>query len=163
MIHPLQRSTAARSTAVQSHNQLHTRPLCCVRLTLFCASDVKDITTVVNYDMPNNMEDYVHRIGRTARAGAHGTAYSFFTSENAKSARELIKLLREAGQEVPAELERFSYGGGGGSSGGRGRYGGGGGYGGRGGGYRGGYGGGGGGCGAGASGSNAMGGGAMRS
>merc|ERR1711881_388525 len=66
--------------------------------------DVKDIKTVINYDMPNNIEDYVHRIGRTGRAGAYGEAYSFFTSENGSMARELIKILQEAGQQVPEEL-----------------------------------------------------------
>jgi len=42
--------------------------------------DVKDIKYVINFDFPNNVEDYVHRIGRTGRAGATGTAYTFFTT-----------------------------------------------------------------------------------
>ncbi|KAI9328913.1 hypothetical protein DFJ73DRAFT_606844, partial [Zopfochytrium polystomum] len=80
-----------------------------------------------NFDMPNNVEDYVHRIGRTGRAGATGTAYSFFTTENAKLARELVKILEEAKQEVPNQLRDFTFGGygGGGGSGGRWRGGGG--------------------------------------
>ncbi len=41
--------------------------------------DIKDVTHVVNYDLPNNFEDYVHRVGRTARAEAHGEAISFVT------------------------------------------------------------------------------------
>jgi ATP-dependent RNA helicase DDX5/DBP2 len=60
--------------------------------------DVKDILYVVNFDMPNTLEDYVHRIGRTGRAGAKGTAYSFFTPENARMARELCKIITECGQ-----------------------------------------------------------------
>jgi len=44
--------------------------------------DVRDITHVLNYDYPNNSEDYVHRIGRTARAGAKGTAITFFTTDS---------------------------------------------------------------------------------
>jgi hypothetical protein len=44
--------------------------------------DVRDITHVFNYDYPNNSEDYVHRIGRTARAGAHGTAITLFTTDS---------------------------------------------------------------------------------
>jgi ATP-dependent RNA helicase DDX5/DBP2 len=44
--------------------------------------DVRDITHVLNYDYPNNSEDYVHRIGRTARAGATGTAITFFTTDS---------------------------------------------------------------------------------
>ena len=42
-------------------------------------ADVKDIKLVINYDLPKTAEDYVHRIGRTARAGARGAAVSFFT------------------------------------------------------------------------------------
>lgn len=41
--------------------------------------DVKDIKCVINFDFPSNLEDYVHRIGRTGRAGAKGIAYSFLT------------------------------------------------------------------------------------
>jgi ATP-dependent RNA helicase RhlE len=41
--------------------------------------DIKDVTHVINYDLPNNFEDYVHRVGRTARAEAHGEALSFVT------------------------------------------------------------------------------------
>ncbi|KAL8911058.1 MAG: hypothetical protein Q9171_003705 [Xanthocarpia ochracea] len=46
--------------------------------------DVKNITHVLNYDYPNNSEDYVHRIGRTGRAGSKGTAITLFTTDNAK-------------------------------------------------------------------------------
>lgn len=49
---------------------------------IFCNKDVRDITHVLNYDYPNNSEDYVHRIGRTARAGAKGTAITFFTTDS---------------------------------------------------------------------------------
>jgi len=97
-------------------------------------ADVKDIgygelcpkkllTTVLNYDFPTNTEDYIHQIGRTGRAGRKGVAITFFTSENNKSARELVGILREAKQEVPRELEdmaRYSGGGGGRGRGGRG-------------------------------------------
>ena len=44
--------------------------------------DVKNITHVFNYDYPNNSEDYVHRIGRTGRAGSNGTAITLFTLES---------------------------------------------------------------------------------
>lgn len=102
--------------------------------------DVKGITYVINYDMPGNIEDYVHRIGRTGRAGTSGTAVSFFTDGNSKLGGDLCKIMREANQTIPPELQRFdrrSYGshiryGRGGGRGGRGR--GRGGYGGRGGG-----------------------------
>ncbi len=79
--------------------------------------------------MPNNIEDYVHRIGRTGRAGAKGTAYTFFTYENSKLARPLLTILTEAKQQIPPQLEDFgrgnSYGGSSRYGGGRGGYGGG--------------------------------------
>ncbi|TMW64904.1 hypothetical protein Poli38472_009071 [Pythium oligandrum] len=79
--------------------------------------DIKDIRYVVNFDMPKNIEDYIHRIGRTARAGNKGTAISFFTNDNSRLAGPLLKILREADQEVPRELEAMGgrFGGGGGS------------------------------------------------
>lgn len=99
--------------------------------------DVKDITHVLNYDYPNNSEDYIHRIGRTARAGRQGTAITLFTTDNAKQARDLVNVLREAKQQIDprlAEMVRYGGGGGGGRGrggrwgGGRGRGGGGGGW-----------------------------------
>jgi ATP-dependent RNA helicase DDX5/DBP2 len=82
------------------------------------------------------MEDYVHRIGRTGRAGARGTAVSFFTEKASRMAKELVEILYEAKQEVPPALASQAGGayGGGSSRYGGGRYGGGNGGGGRGGG-----------------------------
>jgi ATP-dependent RNA helicase DDX5/DBP2 len=111
--------------------------------------DVPAVAAVINYDFPNGVEDYVHRIGRTGRAGMSGVAWTLFTEGDAKYARELCKLISEAGQTPPAELTALIGRGGGG--GGMSRYGGGGGgrggggFGGGGGGGGGGYGGGGGG------------------
>ncbi|KAG7451006.1 uncharacterized protein BT62DRAFT_1000242 [Guyanagaster necrorhizus] len=104
---------------------------------------VSDVGYVINYDFPNNCEDYIHRIGRTGRAGMKGTSFTYFTTDNAKSARELVNILKEAKAVVPPQLEEMTmYGGGGGRSryggGGRGRGGGGGRFGGGGGGYGGG-------------------------
>jgi len=73
--------------------------------------DVKDCALVVNYDFPGTVEDYVHRIGRTGRAGAKGTSISFFTEKDAGRARELIDVLREANQTVPPELSAMRGGG----------------------------------------------------
>ncbi|KAI0402945.1 Phosphomethylpyrimidine kinase-domain-containing protein [Xylaria palmicola] len=85
--------------------------------------DVRNITHVINYDYPNNSEDYIHRIGRTGRAGAKGTAITFFTTDNSKQARDLVGVLQEAKQQVDprlAEMARYGGGGGGGRYGGRG-------------------------------------------
>ncbi len=66
---------------------------------------IPNVGCVVNYDFPNGVEDYIHRIGRTGRAGALGEAYTLFTPQDSKYARELARVLREAGQQVPPELE----------------------------------------------------------
>ncbi|EYC14003.1 hypothetical protein Y032_0042g657 [Ancylostoma ceylanicum] len=88
-------------------------------------ADVDDIKFVINYDYPNNSEDYVHRIGRTGRRDKKGTAYTFFTPQNAPKARDLIKVLEEAGQMVSQSLRDLQSRAGSGNS--RGRWGGGGG------------------------------------
>lgn len=70
--------------------------------------DVDDIEFVINYSMPLTIEDYVHRIGRTARAGKTGTAHTFFAhSSDRNLGFHLARILREAGQEVPAALEKY--------------------------------------------------------
>merc|ERR1712232_496717 len=76
--------------------------------------DVKDIKYVINYDFPSQIEDYVHRVGRTGRAGATGSSYTFFTKDKFRHARDLIKVLEEARQQVPEELQKLAGGGGGG-------------------------------------------------
>ncbi|CAM9155607.1 unnamed protein product, partial [Discosporangium mesarthrocarpum] len=83
--------------------------------------DVKDIGVVINYDFPNSgVEDYVHRIGRTARGSATGDAHTFFTRDDSKFAHKLIGVLNGAGQEVPADLQRMDRGGVGGGGAGEG-------------------------------------------
>ena len=84
-----------------------------------------DIKYVINYDYPNNSEDYVHRIGRTGRCENTGYSFTFFTQANAPKAKDLIKVLEEAKQYVPDTLKRMSfYGGSYAGSGSRKRYGG---------------------------------------
>lgn len=63
---------------------------------------------VINYDFPTGVEDYVHRIGRTGRAGATGVAYTFFCDQDAKHAKDLIKVLEGAGQRVPPEIRNIA-------------------------------------------------------
>ena len=59
---------------------------------------------VINYDYPNSFEDYIHRIGRTARSQKTGTAYTFFTPNNMRQANDLISVLREANQAINPKL-----------------------------------------------------------
>ncbi|KAF2579968.1 hypothetical protein F2Q68_00002532 [Brassica cretica] len=76
--------------------------------------DVKDIRAVINYDFPNGVEDYVHRIGRTGRAGATGQAFTFFGDQDSKHASDLIKILEGANQRVPPQIRDMAARGGGG-------------------------------------------------
>ena len=69
--------------------------------------DVKQLKLVVNYDCPNHMEDYVHRVGRTGRAGQHGKAVTFITPDQGKYARDIVKALKLSGTSVPAQLEEL--------------------------------------------------------
>ena len=66
--------------------------------------DVKDITMVINFDMPTNIEDYVHRIGRTGRAGKQGVAHSFITRKELGLVQDLCKVLKRANQPISDEL-----------------------------------------------------------
>ncbi|GAB1609143.1 probable ATP-dependent RNA helicase DDX43 isoform X1 [Argonauta hians] len=70
--------------------------------------DVKDITYVFNYDFPRNIEEYVHRIGRTGRAGKTGIAVSLLTYSDRGSAQAFINILLEANQVIPDELYRLA-------------------------------------------------------
>lgn len=90
--------------------------------------DIPHVAHVVNFDLPNDIDDYVHRIGRTGRAGKTGLATAFFNENNSSLARALGDLMQEANQEVPAWLTRYaarsSYGGGRNRRSGGGRFGG---------------------------------------
>ncbi|KAF5735715.1 DEAD-box ATP-dependent RNA helicase 37 [Tripterygium wilfordii] len=89
--------------------------------------DIPHVAHVVNFDLPNDIDDYVHRIGRTGRAGKTGLATAFFNENNGSLAKSLSDLMQEANQEVPAWLSRFaarSYGGGRNRRSGGGRFGG---------------------------------------
>jgi len=66
--------------------------------------DISDITNVINFDYPNTSEDYIHRIGRTARASRKGTAYTFITPNDSRNIDDLVEVLKEANQEVPHAL-----------------------------------------------------------
>lgn len=69
--------------------------------------DVKQLKLVVNYDAPNHLEDYVHRAGRTGRAGNTGVAVTFVTPQQENCAPGIAKALEQSGQPVPADLEEM--------------------------------------------------------
>uniref|UniRef100_A0A3B3SG79 Probable ATP-dependent RNA helicase DDX46 n=1 Tax=Paramormyrops kingsleyae TaxID=1676925 RepID=A0A3B3SG79_9TELE len=69
--------------------------------------DVKQLILVINYNCPNHYEDYVHRAGRTGRAGNKGYAYTFITEEQVRYAGDIIKALELSGSTVPPDLEQL--------------------------------------------------------
>ncbi|KIW30653.1 ATP-dependent RNA helicase ded1 [Cladophialophora immunda] len=85
--------------------------------------DIPNVMHVINYDLPTDIDDYVHRIGRTGRAGNTGLSTAFFNRGNRGIVRDLMELLKEANQEVPSFLENIAResSGFGGGRGGRGR------------------------------------------
>ncbi|VDP26870.1 unnamed protein product [Heligmosomoides polygyrus] len=70
--------------------------------------DIPNVRHVVNYDLPGDIDEYVHRIGRTGRCGNTGRATSFFTEKNRALARDLSQLLGESNQEIPEFLLRMA-------------------------------------------------------
>lgn len=72
--------------------------------------DVAEIRFVINYDFPTNIEDYIHRVGRTGRAGRDGVSYTFFSKNDDRHAFKLIDILEEANQVVPQDLEKIAKG-----------------------------------------------------
>merc|ERR1719414_1469505 len=81
--------------------------------------DIPNVKHVINFDMPSDVEEYVHRIGRTGRMGNLGLATSFFNEKNRNLTKDLVELIVESNQELPGWLEAMSldsrnmYGGGG--------------------------------------------------
>jgi ATP-dependent RNA helicase RhlE len=95
------KSQAARTKALDAFKQGRFRVLVATDVAAR-GIDVDDVTHVINYDLPMEAETYVHRIGRTARAGREGQSISFCSSEERGQLRDIERLL---GREVPAELE----------------------------------------------------------
>jgi ATP-dependent RNA helicase DDX3X len=62
--------------------------------------DISNVRHVINFDLPHDIDDYVHRIGRTGRAGHDGFATAFFNDKNSNIASDLVTLLEETGQVV---------------------------------------------------------------
>ncbi|CAN4104617.1 unnamed protein product [Withania somnifera] len=70
--------------------------------------DVKELELVINYDVPNHYEDYVHRVGRTGRAGKKGCAITFISEDDARYAPDLLKALQLSEQVVPDDLKALA-------------------------------------------------------
>ena len=71
--------------------------------------DVKGISAVINYDLANSSEDYVHRIGRTGRAGMSGESFTFLThsNEDACKVMGIVEIMEKNGQHAPPEVQEM--------------------------------------------------------
>uniref|UniRef100_A0AAY4E2L2 RNA helicase n=1 Tax=Denticeps clupeoides TaxID=299321 RepID=A0AAY4E2L2_9TELE len=71
--------------------------------------DISNVKHVINFDLPSDIEEYVHRIGRTGRVGNLGLATSFYNDKNNNITKDLLDILVESKQEVPSWLESLAY------------------------------------------------------
>ncbi|EFC36193.1 predicted protein [Naegleria gruberi] len=69
--------------------------------------DVPSIRLVVNYNCPDHYEDYIHKVGRTGRAGKKGVAYTFISTDEEKYAPDLVKALKQSNNPVPEDLQKL--------------------------------------------------------
>lgn len=81
-----------------------TVPIMCATSVAARGLDVPELNVVINYDCPNHAEDYVHRLGRTGRAGRHGTAYTFIAPEDDKYTPAIVLALAQSGAAIPEAL-----------------------------------------------------------
>src|SRR6185312_10133379 len=86
------KSQNARQRALENFKNRHTRILVATDIAAR-GIDIDDLTHVINFELPNVPETYVHRIGRTGRAGASGTALSFCDAEEKEYLRDIQKLI----------------------------------------------------------------------
>jgi ATP-dependent RNA helicase RhlE len=100
------KSQSARETALANFKNGRTRVLVATDIAAR-GIDVDAVSHVINFDLPNEPESYVHRIGRTARAGAEGTAMSFCSAEERVYLRDIERLIRQrvpVAGEIPASV-----------------------------------------------------------
>lgn len=93
-------SAAARTAAVDNFRAGKTWVLVATDL-VGRGMDFAGVNTVINFDFPRSTTDYVHRVGRTGRAGRQGDAVTFFTEDDVGQLRAVANVMRAAGCEVP--------------------------------------------------------------
>lgn len=101
------RTQGERETALK-HFRNGTCPILVATAVAARGLDIPHVKHVINFDLPSDIEEYVHRIGRTGRMGNVGLATSFFNDNNRNLVRDLMELLQETKQKVPDWLESFS-------------------------------------------------------
>ncbi|KAH7924300.1 DEAD-domain-containing protein [Leucogyrophana mollusca] len=102
------RSQREREMALQTFRTGRT-PILVATAVAARGLDIPNVTHVVNYDLPSDIDDYVHRIGRTGRAGNTGVSTAFWNHGNRNIVKDLVELLREANQEIPPWLDSVAH------------------------------------------------------
>ncbi|XP_067121853.1 ATP-dependent RNA helicase DDX3X-like [Centruroides vittatus] len=97
------RSQREREDALWSFRTGHT-PVLVATAVAARGLDIPNVKHVINFDLPSDIEEYVHRIGRTGRVGNLGLATSFFNEKNRNMALDLVELITETKQEMPEWL-----------------------------------------------------------
>lgn len=98
------RSQNEREGALHSFRSGHT-PILVATAVAARGLDIPNVKHVINFDLPNDIEEYVHRIGRTGRVGNLGLATSFFNDKNRNISADLYELMVETKQDVPDFLK----------------------------------------------------------
>ncbi|KAF8976921.1 hypothetical protein BGZ46_007833 [Entomortierella lignicola] len=102
------RTQAEREMSLKAFRQVEGKsPILIATAVASRGLDIKDVMHVINYDLPSDFDEYIHRIGRTARAGNRGVATSFYNRNHEFIAPKLTKLLQECQQEVPDFLNVY--------------------------------------------------------
>ncbi|KAK9824180.1 hypothetical protein WJX72_008364 [[Myrmecia] bisecta] len=101
------RSQAEREAALRNFRSGRT-PILVATDVAARGLDIPHVTHVINFDLPTDIDDYVHRIGRTGRAGKKGLATAFFGDKDIGLAKGMAELLQETNQEVPGWLQNIS-------------------------------------------------------
>ena len=96
----IRRGILQRNSALAGFKSGHTKVLVATDIAAR-GIDIAEIEHVVNYDLPQTSEDYIHRIGRTGRAGAKGHAVSLITPEDRLQWKKIAQLLKKTGSQVP--------------------------------------------------------------
>ncbi|KJE90181.1 hypothetical protein CAOG_08519 [Capsaspora owczarzaki ATCC 30864] len=95
-----ERTSLERETAIKNFRTGKTWFLIATEL-LARGMDFKGVNLVINFDFPQTAESYIHRIGRTGRAGRPGEAITFFTKEDSINLRTVVNVMKESGCDVP--------------------------------------------------------------
>lgn len=95
-----ERPKAQREAVVRAFRRGDIWVLICTEL-MARGIDFRGVNLVINYDFPQTVQSYIHRIGRTGRAGQQGRAITFFTKEDAPYLKSVVNVMRQSGCDVP--------------------------------------------------------------